>query len=83
MTQTDSHICILCMKNLGDPETPMSATVFTGAPGYGSRHDSCLRADEELEILICDDCLIARKGQIVKVRTIRPPAPKKIRSSNW
>lgn len=69
--QTDPEAappCIVCGRDLGRIFDACGVG-FSGSPGWGSRFDGSLRAEEQMRVVVCDDCLEAHALRVHLVRT--------------
>lgn len=67
--------CIVCGAALqslvpGDIPQPAGAVVFYGSPGFGSDFDG-LRSENQLEISVCDGCLLKHCDRVTHVTVLR------------
>ena len=62
-------ICIVCTKPLEGGKWQESSVEFIGSPGFGSKYDCSLLAEEALVIAVCDECLAQHKDAVVLCKT--------------
>ena len=67
--------CLLCEQEIeADDVTVQDATVWTSHGNYGSKVYDPLNGAVFLEALICDECLVQKRGLIEEV-VVRQPRP--------
>ena len=66
--------CLICEKELQpDVVDYQSATIWTTQGGYGSGVYDPECGSVYLEAIICDECLVRKKGLIEEVEVTQPP----------